>query len=189
MGRRGLAEVLAHGSSNPYTDGRPLDDAWLQPSGKLKVPGGFVHSNMHSVCSMGRSRLAVRQACSSWCGKEHWLQDACCRGAPTAALLLCCACGTSGANCALYMCKHHCCLALRVAPSKLAALKCVRQTRACKLSTCFAAAVMTHHMHVMRVRTILLGAASCVDAVQPAPKLGAEHVASPLQCCFAISDL
>jgi hypothetical protein len=39
MVRRGLAEVLAHGSSNPYQDGRALDDAWLQPSGKLKVPG------------------------------------------------------------------------------------------------------------------------------------------------------
>jgi hypothetical protein len=45
MGRRGLAEVLAHGSSNPYEDGRPLDDAWLQPSGKLKVPGGCRHGS------------------------------------------------------------------------------------------------------------------------------------------------
>jgi hypothetical protein len=51
MGRRGLAEVLAHGSSNPYVDGRPLDNAWLQPSGKLKVPGGWRHRNVCLMCS------------------------------------------------------------------------------------------------------------------------------------------
>jgi hypothetical protein len=82
------------------------------------------------------------------------------------------------------MCKHQYCLLLRVARSKLTALKSVRQTRACKLSMCFAAAVMTQHMHVMRLRTIPLGAAACIDAVQ----LGAEHVASPRQCCLASSD-
>lgn len=41
MGRRGLAEVLQQ-TSNPYHDGRALDDAWLQPSGKQKVPGEAV---------------------------------------------------------------------------------------------------------------------------------------------------
>lgn len=36
-GRRGLAEVLAQ-SSNPYADGRALDDAWLTQRGKRRVP-------------------------------------------------------------------------------------------------------------------------------------------------------
>lgn len=38
MGRKGLTEVLQQ-TSNPYEDHRALDDSWLKPSGKLKVPG------------------------------------------------------------------------------------------------------------------------------------------------------
>lgn len=58
MGRRGLAEVLAHGSSNPYQDGRALDDLWLQPSGKLKVPG-----RGHEECCCGTEEQALCWDC------------------------------------------------------------------------------------------------------------------------------
>ena len=37
-GRKGLTEVIQQ-TSNPYKDGRALDDAWLQASGKMSVPG------------------------------------------------------------------------------------------------------------------------------------------------------